>query len=100
MSRVDANIIIETAHVEEGDDLLLFGKWGATEVGEPVHRLPESTTWADIMAQFGIFPSKGQARKAGWVNPIPFGWTEVRVGKLAHSLWIWKPGERNESQRP
>lgn len=43
------------------------------------------------MVHLGVFPSKGQARKAGWAGPVPDGWSEVRVGKCA--IFIWNPKE-------
>jgi len=47
---------------------------------------------ADIGVMLGMFPSKGQARKNGWGNPIPGGWSEkLNVGKLRNNVWIWKP---------
>jgi hypothetical protein len=57
------NIIIQNGNVKVGDALVLFGKWGATEPDGIVHEMPETTTFADVMVKFGIFPSKGQAKR-------------------------------------
>lgn len=92
------NIIIQNGNVEAGDALMLFGKWGATEPDGIVHEMPVTTTFADIMVKFAIFPSKGQAKKNGWDKPIPPGWSEWVIGKLKHKLWIWNPSpECNEA---
>lgn len=87
------NIIIDSDNVAPGDDLLLFGKWGANTVEETVHHFPKETTFADLMVHFQIFPSKGQARKNGWTQPIPEGWSEYSIGKLKTRLWIWNPSK-------
>jgi hypothetical protein len=79
--------------VQEGDTLLLFGRRGADVVEEEVHQMPAEAGLADVLVQFGIFQSKGQARKNGWGGEIPLGWSEITVGKLKHTFWIWKPGE-------
>jgi hypothetical protein len=79
----DWNITIGP-HVLPGDQELLFG-------GQPVEHFDSSVTFADLLVRYNIFPSKGQARKAGWDKPIPTGWSEWVVGKLKHHLWIWNP---------
>jgi hypothetical protein len=94
--RVDANIIIATSHLKDGDDLFFFGPWKCDKLDEAIHVLPEETAWADILVMFKIFSSKGQARKAGWDKPIPHGWTEIKIGKLNHMFWIWKPGAERD----
>lgn len=87
------NIIIDNGNVLAGDDLLLFGKMNANSVEETIHHFPKETTFADLMVHFQIFPSKGQARKNGWVQPIPEGWSEYSIGKLKTRLWIWNPSQ-------
>ncbi len=52
--------------------------------------MPEATTWPDLLVQFEFFPSKGQARKAGWPYRIPDGWTDVTIGKLKRRVCILK----------
>ena len=43
---------------------------------------------AHFMAQAGIFPSVGQARKNGWDRPIPDGFSHFVVGKKKSKITI------------
>jgi hypothetical protein len=43
---------------------------------------------AHFMAQAGIFPSVGQARKNGWDKPIPLGFSHFIVGKKKSKITI------------
>ena len=89
MDRVLANIIVEASALEANEDLipLLFGD-------EDVLYISPNTTMPDLLAQFGLFKSKSEARK-NWKRTgieIPGGWTALEnIGKLNHCLWIWKP---------
>lgn len=57
--------------------------------------LHAESIWPDVFAAVGligpggIFPSKGQARKNGFVE-IPDGWSERTVGKLHFKFFILK----------
>lgn len=84
------NIIINNGNTLVTDAALLFGKVDSEE-HEPVEVMEVGTTFADLLVKFGIFPSKGQARKSGWDKPIPDGWTEIQVGKMKHKFFIWNP---------
>lgn len=49
-------------------------------------------TMAHIAVEMGLFPSVGQARKNGWKDPIPEGYTErLRIGKFKMALHIHNP---------
>ena len=43
---------------------------------------------AHIMCWAGAFPSVSQARKNGWDKPIPFGFSEFKVGKRKRCIFI------------
>ena len=46
-------------------------------------------TMANIAVEMGLFPSLGQAKKNGWNDPIPEGFTEKRnLGKMKKALFI------------
>lgn len=92
MSRLDVNIIISNPHVQPSDAMQLFGRPGDIQP-EPTQEFPVGSTLADLMVHYGIFPSKGQARKAGFGGEIPGGFSDVTVGKLRHRFWIWNPTE-------
>lgn len=49
--------------------------------GEPVTAIADDSAMEDILVLLGKFPSKGQARKAGWSGPIPDGFNVWQVGK-------------------
>jgi len=43
---------------------------------------------AHIMCWAGAFPSVSQARKNGWGRPVPFGFSEFKVGKRKRCIFI------------
>lgn len=46
-------------------------------------------TMANIAVEMGLFSSLGQAKKNGWGDPIPEGFTEKRnIGKMKKALFI------------
>lgn len=47
------------------------------------------TMMADLIVQTGKFPSKGQARKNGWDQPIPPGFSKHQIGKGKNRLDIY-----------
>jgi hypothetical protein len=55
--------------------------------------LESSATMADVVTIAGIYPSKSRAKKDGWNNPIPMGWSEQEIGKLKTKIYIWNPSE-------
>ena len=94
--RIDVNVIVDNGNVKPNDSSLFFDSEEVNWL--PAQFAPRSSqskvvtvTMADIMALFGIFPSKGQAKKNGWDRPIPFGFNSFTVGKLKHTLWIFHP---------
>lgn len=48
-------------------------------------------TMGAVLVAAGLFPSKGQARKAGADVPLPDGLSCFIVGKLKTRVWIWVP---------
>lgn len=82
----DINIIVDSGFVFTSDSDFFFGN-------EEVHTFSKEITFADILTKFELFPSKGQARKAGWDKPIPVGFSEFTISKLKHRLSIWNPSQ-------
>lgn len=51
-------------------------------------------TMANIAVEMGLFPSVGQAKKNGWDEQIPEGFTErKKLGKMKKSLHIHNPSD-------
>ena len=49
-------------------------------------------TMANIAVKMELFPSVSQAKKNGWCDPIPQGYTEKRnIGKMKKALFIHNP---------
>lgn len=48
---------------------------------EPLTYVDMGATMEDVLVLLGKFPSKGQARKAGWTGPIPLGFNVWQAGK-------------------
>ena len=63
---------------------------------EPDNHIEIQPHWtlAHIAVEMGLFPSVGQARKNGWNNPIPEGYTERRnIGKMKKCMFIHNPSD-------
>lgn len=46
--------------------------------------------WSNIVADIGMFPSAGQAKKNGWFIPIESGYTEaVFLGRWGEPLFVF-----------
>jgi hypothetical protein len=45
---------------------------------------------SDIVVSEGLFPSKSQARSNGWHKPVPFGFTDMYIGKAKKRVTIFK----------
>ena len=82
----DINILIGQG-IEETDKNLFFGPLFPED---QFCVMDSRTTWADLLVKFGLFPSKGQARKNGWDMPIPDGWSRVIVGKKRTLICVLK----------
>jgi len=65
---------------------ILMGEWipddkcenffGPLTGDDEWHEYPVDTTWPEIMVDLGLFPSRGQARKNGFLNvPPDAGWS-------------------------
>ena len=51
-------------------------------------------TMAHIAVEMGLFPSVSIARKNGWDEPIPHGYTErIKIGKMKKCLFIHNPSD-------
>jgi hypothetical protein len=65
--------------------------WWGFEPADFIEILPH-WTMANIAVEMGLFPSVGQAKKNGWDNPIPEGFTtKNKLGKMRKSLNIHNP---------
>lgn len=83
----DVHILIGEG-VRETDKDLFFGPLSGEEEWT---YLDPSSSKEDVAVRFGLFSSKGQARKNGWGGPIPDGYTEIkRVGKFRRSFYFLK----------
>jgi hypothetical protein len=52
-------------------------------------------TMAHIAVEMELFPSVSVARKNGWNEPIPTGYTEKRnIGKMKKALFIHNPSDQ------
>jgi len=73
------NFISENVNKEDKD---LF--FGPLNIGDETF-IEIGSRWcmAHILHNVGMFPSISQARKNGWDKPIPWGFTELTVGKKA-----------------
>ncbi len=93
------NVLIQTPGVCPGDAQLIFGGWNDPD---PVNviEFPASARWSDVLVAARIFASKGQARKAGFDEPIPFGYSEKVIGKIKQRFCVWKPTEEWDTARP
>lgn len=67
--------------------------WIGFDPQESISLQPE-WTMAHIAVAMELFPSLGQARKNGWSDPIPEGYTErFKIGKMNKALYIYNPPE-------
>jgi hypothetical protein len=55
------------------------------------HCLAHIMHWADA------FSSVSQARKNGWDKPVPWGFSEFKVGKLKKHIFILNRGPKEET---
>ncbi len=88
------NIIVMNEHVRlPFDKEFLFGPF---EEGDVFHEVdPGVVRWPEFLVERGLFPSKGQARKAGF-KEWPEGWTDRTVGKKTSNktrFCIWNPSQ-------
>lgn len=52
---------------------------------------PGEADMLDILLLCGLFPSKGQARKAGWPVEIPAGFSDWKIGKYKTEVTVFNP---------
>jgi hypothetical protein len=62
----------------ESDKELFFGPLEESEI---FTAFSSELTMADLVVEMGVFPSIKQARKNGWNNPIPVGFSAHKIGK-------------------
>ena len=56
--------------------------------------IQEHWTMAHLAVEMGLFPSVSIARKNGWNEPIPSGYTERKgIGKMKKSMFIHNPSD-------
>ena len=68
-------------------DLPEIFQWGFEK--EDSIEIQSHWTMANLAVEMGLFPSLGQAKKNGWNDPIPEGFTEKRnLGKMKKALFI------------
>jgi hypothetical protein len=68
-----------------------FTRAGAPEcdLDEPIV-LHEKATWANVAHAVGAFPSVGEARRAGWNQPLEPGYTEgVLIGPWGEPIFFF-----------
>lgn len=68
----------------ESDKDLFFGPLKGNEV----FITPSSQRMANLLVELNIFSSNSQARKAGWNDDIPKGYSEWEIGKLRTKIFI------------
>ena len=84
----DYNVLVNK-HLRGDEETLFFD-------GEVVNKVPAETTLLDIVVAAGVFPSKAQARRCGWVREIPDGFSRFeRIGKRRVNITIFKPTKDN-----
>ncbi len=68
-------------------DLPEIFQWGFEK--EDSIEIEPHWTMAHLAVEMDLFPSIGQAKKNGWGDPIPHGFTEKRnLGKMKKALFI------------
>lgn len=83
---------IVNRHATPLDICVLFGELNGPV--EPVECLDvDCLDWTDIAVHCGFFPSKGQARKNGWVGPVPRGFGNRKFGQKGRGVWFFNPEE-------
>jgi hypothetical protein len=77
----------------EADNKLLFNDDDKVKVIEVNMRMSK------LLCDIGLYASIGEADRNGWKDKkIPFGWTDIHVGKRPRTkrLFIWNPKEDNQ----
>lgn len=76
-------------HVSIGvdEDLVQNHFWNPQEDGDLILN-PDITSLEELAVLVGIFPSKGQARKNGMMNSIPYGIN--LLGTKKNKVWVWR----------
>jgi len=72
-------------NIKDNDKDLFFGPLKDEDVFIDIK---PNWTMANLLVSAGIFSSLSQARKNGFSNEIPFGFTDKRVGKLKKRICI------------
>jgi len=86
MERIDKNFVVINEHYRKDIQDLIFDC-------EPVAQLESNKTMIDVLVEYGIFKSRGDAKK-NWTKgiEIPFGFSDFNnIGKFRHRFCIWKP---------
>lgn len=56
---------------------------------DEIVRFSEPFNLSDCVVKMGVFPSKTQAKKNGWIGEIPQGFKEHKIGKKL--FWTYIP---------
>ena len=91
--RIEACVLIGDPGYDDAVDLM----FGPLEPGETVMRTDTVTRWEELLVAYGIFPSNSQARKNGHGGEIPWGYSEIVVGKLNSKFSVWRVTPNGES---
>jgi len=84
---------IVNKHTTDCDITCLFGDLS----GDPgkvdiVQRMDvDCLDWAEVAVLCNFFPSKGQARKNGWIGPVPYGFGQRKFGSKGKGVWYFNP---------
>lgn len=78
MGPIDVDFVLK--NTSENDRGLFLGPISSDQDIVEVDSF-DSMLMAHLVAQAGIFPSVGQARKNGWNKPVPKGFTTLIIGK-------------------
>jgi hypothetical protein len=73
---------------EKDRKLFGFDEGDEHTIGTAVNSTTGDWMMCHLMHFAGLFPSVSAARKNGWNNPIPDGFSEFTVGKGKKKVWI------------
>lgn len=85
--------LVGNESLRDGDLELFFGPVADDDM---VLKLAPSATMVDVVVEAGIFNSRGEAKRNGWLKPIPAGFSEHVIGKLKRRIAILNAKEQDE----
>jgi hypothetical protein len=69
------------------------------EVDGPFVVMQPHWRMAHVMHAAGVFPSVAQARKNGWPDGVPLGYSEHTVGKRRLRVYVLNPSDNPQALR-